>query len=106
MFAQSAYALGSPASSGNGGGGVGLVSFVPLVIIFAIFYFLLIRPQQKRQAGHRKVLEQLKKGQRVITQGGIHGTVTRVKDDIVTIQIAEQVRVDVNKSAIASVREE
>ncbi len=68
-----------------------------------IFYFLLLRPQQKRQKQAQKMLESLKKGDRVITTGGIHGTILAVKDDVVTIKIDDNVKVDVSKSAVGSV---
>lgn len=96
-----AYALGAP---GGGGEGSGFVTIMPLLAMFAIFYFLLIRPQQKKQRKHREMLQTLKKGDRVITQGGIHGTVMKVKEDIVVLQIAEQVRVEVAKSAITALK--
>lgn len=104
MFSATAYALGAPGGGGGGGAAGGLISFAPLIVIFAIFYFLLIRPQQRKQANQRKMLDQLNKGQKVITQGGIYGTVVRVKDDVVTVQIAEQVRIELSKSSISSLR--
>lgn len=75
-----------------------------LVLSFMlIFYFLLLRPQQKRQRELQKMLEGLKRGDRVITTGGIHGTILNVKDDVVTIKIDDNVKVDVSKSAVSAV---
>ena len=78
---------------------------LPMAIIFAIFYFLIIRPQAKKQKEHQKMLGDLGKGDRIVTSGGIHGVVVGVKDDVIQVKIAENVRVDVNRSAIATVKE-
>ena len=77
------------------------MAFLPLILLFAVFYFLLIRPQQKRARTHKSFVENLKKGDRVVTSGGMYGTITGVTDDAVTIEVAEKVRVKVLKSAIA-----
>jgi preprotein translocase subunit YajC len=66
---------------------------VPLILMFAIFYFLLIRPQQKKQKAHRQLLGDLKKGDRVITSGGLYGRITGLTDTVVTLEISEKVRV-------------
>ncbi|NPB09642.1 MAG: preprotein translocase subunit YajC [Thermodesulfobacteria bacterium] len=83
------------------GGGNPLVAFLPLIIIFVIFYFLLIRPQQKRAKEHQKFLESLKRGDRVFTSGGIVGRVVSVDNNLVTLEIAPNVQVKVIKSYIA-----
>jgi preprotein translocase subunit YajC len=72
-----------------------------ILIMFAIFYFLLIRPQQTQRKKHEEILAALKKGDRVITTGGIHGEISGIKDDVVTIEIAPQVRIKVSRSHIA-----
>lgn len=77
--------------------------FVPLIVIFVIFYFLLIRPQQKKAKEHSAMLNALKKDDKVITGGGIYGTVTAVKGEIVEVKIAENVKIDVSKQAISAV---
>jgi preprotein translocase subunit YajC len=77
-----------------------------IFIIFAIFYFLLIRPQQVQRRQHEKRLKTLKKGDRVLTTGGILGTIIGVKDNIAVVKIAENVKVEVQKSAITAVLEE
>jgi preprotein translocase subunit YajC len=89
--------------NGDGGAG-GLVGFfLPLVAMFLLFWALLIRPQQKQQKEHRAMLAQLKRGDAVITSGGIHGIVTGVADDVLTVEIspAPQVRIKVDRSAVA-----
>jgi preprotein translocase subunit YajC len=74
---------------------------VPLILMFAIFYFLLIRPQQKKQKAHRELLGDLKKGDRVITSGGLYGRITGITDTVVTLEISEKVRVKVGRGNIA-----
>ncbi|MCH7688981.1 MAG: preprotein translocase subunit YajC, partial [Planctomycetes bacterium] len=79
-------------------------SVLPLLLMFAIFYFLLIRPQQKKQKEHRNLMSSLEKNNEVITAGGLHGTVVSVKDSTVTLRIADNVRVEVEKSSISHVK--
>jgi preprotein translocase subunit YajC len=98
-----AYAMGSGGIGGSGGEGGGFAAFVPLILMFAIFYFLLIRPQQKKAKQHREVLGALKKGDRVISSGGLHGMITGLTDDVVTMEIAPKVRVKVSRGSISSV---
>jgi preprotein translocase subunit YajC len=93
-----AYAMGNQAASGQSGQ---IMAFLPLILLFAVFYFLLIRPQQKRAKTHKQFMENLKKGDKVVTSGGLYGTITGVTDDAVTIEIAEKVRVKILKSAVA-----
>jgi preprotein translocase subunit YajC len=78
-----------------------VAQFVPLVLIFVVFYFLLIRPQQKKAKEHQNYLANLKKGDKVVTGGGIHGQITGITDSVVTLEIAENVRIKVNRGAIA-----
>ena len=66
------------------------VQFVPLILIFVIFYFMLIRPQRKKDKEAKKMLESLKVGDRICTIGGIYGTIVRIKDDVLTIEVGEQ----------------
>lgn len=81
-----------------------IAQFVPLILIFAIMYFLLIRPQQKKMKDHQKMVENLRRGDMVVTQGGLIGKVAKVKDDNeVEIELAEGVKVRVVQSTIASV---
>ena len=96
-----AYAMGGTGGAGGQGGGLG--AFVPLILMFAIFYFLLIRPQQKKAKQHKELLSALKKGDRVVNSGGLHGLVTGLTDDIVTMEIAPKVRVKVSRGSISGV---
>jgi preprotein translocase subunit YajC len=95
-----AYAMGGGGTGGGGQGG-GLGAFLPLILMFAIFYFLLIRPQQKKAKQHKELLSSIKKGDRVISSGGLHGVVTGLTDDVVTMEIAPKIRVKVSRGSIA-----
>ncbi|QPH54347.1 preprotein translocase subunit YajC [Pontivivens ytuae] len=87
-----------------GGAGSGLASFLPIILIFAIMYFLLIRPQQKRMKEHRNMVEALRRGDQVVTQGGLIGKVVKVKEDNeVEVELAEGVKVRVVKNTVAQV---
>jgi len=101
-FAQIASAQ-SPGGAPAGGPPQWMGSLFLVLSFMLIFYFLLLRPQQKRQRELQKMLEGLKRGDRVITTGGIHGTILNVKDDVVTIKIDDNVKVDVSKSAVSAV---
>ncbi len=91
---------------GMGGGNTGestssIVTFIPLILMFVIFYFLLIRPQQKKAKEHRELLADIKRGDTVITAGGIHGKITGLTDTVVTLEIADKVRVKVSRNQIS-----
>ncbi|GAB4389122.1 MAG: hypothetical protein Kow0025_12540 [Thermodesulfovibrionales bacterium] len=103
FFATEAWAMG-PTPEGQGGPGGAIAGLLPLILIFVIFYFLLIRPQQKRAKEHKAMLEAVKKGDKVITSGGIYGLVESVGPNTVTLKIAENVRVKFGKQYIAAVR--
>ncbi|MBI5455150.1 MAG: preprotein translocase subunit YajC [Deltaproteobacteria bacterium] len=77
------------------------MSIAPLVLLFVIFYFLLIRPQQKKAKEHKQMLSEVQKGDNVITNSGIYGRVISVQDETVTVEIAENVKVKIAKEAIA-----
>jgi len=78
-----------------------LISLLPLILIFVIFYFLLIRPQKISQREHQKMIENLNKNDEVVTTGGIHGTIINVKEKTVILRIDENVKVEVEKNCIA-----
>ena len=86
------------------GGIASLVSSVlPFLLIIVVFYFLILRPQQKRQKERQKLLEGVKKGDKVITSGGIHGTVEGLEDDSILVKIADNVKVKMDRSAIGTI---
>ncbi|MCP4682341.1 MAG: preprotein translocase subunit YajC [Desulfobacterales bacterium] len=97
-----AYAMGG-GGTGEAGGSGGFGAFIPLILMFVIFYFLLIRPQQKKTKQHRELLAALKKGDRVVSSGGLHGVITGLTDDIVTMEIAPKVRVKVSRASVSGV---
>ncbi len=98
-----AYAMGGGGASGAGGQGSAFGAFIPLILMFAIFYFLLIRPQQKKTKQHKEMIASIKKGDKVVTSGGLHGVITGVSDDVVTMEIAPKVRVKISRGSIAGV---
>ncbi|MBN2707373.1 MAG: preprotein translocase subunit YajC [Deltaproteobacteria bacterium] len=98
-----AFAMAQGGEAGAAGGLEGIKAFVPLILMFVIFYFLLIRPQQKRQKEHKELLANLKRGDDVVTSGGIMGRITAVADTFVTIEVAEKVRIKVARGQIMSV---
>ena len=81
-------------------GGGGIMGILPIVAMVAIFYFLIIRPQQKQQKKLQQMRESLVKGDKVVTSGGIHGVVTNIKGSVLTIRIADSVKVDVEKDSV------
>lgn len=83
-----------------------IAAFMPLILIFIIFYFLLIKPQQKKQKEHQRMLSNIQKGDKVITTGGIHGMAANVKDDVISVKIAENVKIDVSRNCIATIKRE
>jgi len=91
-----AHAAG-PAAGAAGG----FASFIPLVLIFVVFYFLLIRPQQKQAKQHQAFLNDLKKGNKIVTKGGIHGSITGITDNVVTLEIAKDITVKISRDAVA-----
>ena len=98
-----AYAMGGAPGGGQAGGDGGWGIIVPMVIIFVIFYFLLIRPQQTKQKELKALLDNLAYGDTVMTTGGIYGKITGLADAVVTLEIADKVRIKVARSAIGAV---
>jgi preprotein translocase subunit YajC len=96
-----AYAMGGGGAAGGQGSAFG--AFVPLILMFAIFYFLLIRPQQKKAKMHKEMIAAVKKGDKIISNGGLHGVVTGVSDDTVTLEVAPKIRVKISRGFISSV---
>ncbi len=81
-----------------------LVSLMPIVLIFVIFYLLIIKPQKRKQAEHQNMIQALKKNDEIVTIGGIHATVLNVKDKSVVLRIADNVKIEVQKSAVAGLK--
>lgn len=99
MFISPAWAQGAP------GGSDFMVQLLPIILMFVIFYFLLLRPQQQRMKAHREMVANIRRGDTVVTSGGIIGKVTKVKDDgEIEVEIAENTRVRVVKGTVSEVR--
>ncbi len=97
FFISDAYA-----QTGGGPGGPGIEDFLFLIVIFAVFWFLLIRPQQKRAKEHKTMVEGLSKGDEVVTSGGLLGKITKVGDSFVTLEIADGLTVQVQRTSVAT----
>jgi len=102
MFESIAYAMGAPGGAAGQGGG-GFSGIFMMLVIFGIFYFILIRPQQKKMKEHKKMVENLKKGDKIITQGGMYGTVTSTGEHKLTVEIADGVKVKLSRGAVGTV---
>jgi preprotein translocase subunit YajC len=100
---ETLYAMATSGGGTGTGGGLGsLGPFVPFILIFVVFYFLLIQPQRRKEQEHRKMLGSLKKGEKIITTGGIYGRIVDIKEKKVTIEVAKGVEIDILKGAIGN----
>jgi preprotein translocase subunit YajC len=102
MFIGTAFAQAAESAQAAPGGGA-FSSILMMVVIFAIFYFILIRPQQKKMKEHKKMVEELKKGDRIITSGGMYATVENATANTLTVKIAEGVKVKLTRSSVGAV---
>jgi preprotein translocase subunit YajC len=93
----------APTATPAGAGPNPLTNFIPIILIFIIMYFLLFRPQMRRQKEQRNLVAALKTGDRVVTASGIHGMITNVKDATVTVKVADNVKLEMDKSAVTNV---
>jgi preprotein translocase subunit YajC len=100
---NSAFAMGVPGGGGGAAGGGDISFIIMMAVLFGIFYFLMIRPQQKKQKEVKNMLANLAHGDTVMTAGGIQGKVTGLTDTVVTLEIAEKVRIKVSRSFISAV---
>lgn len=102
MFISEAWAQAAPAATGGGGMDI-VMQMAPIVLIFIVFWFLLIRPQQKKAKEHRAMVQSLKRGDRVVTNGGIHGQVSHVADDHLMVEIADGVKIKLDRGAVSAI---
>jgi preprotein translocase subunit YajC len=91
------------ASPAAGGPGSGLIGLLPFVFIFIIFYYVMVRPQRRRQMEQQKLISALKTGDRVVTASGIHGLISNVKETTVILKVADNVKIEIEKSAVGTV---
>ena len=101
MFFSALFAFSLQAQPGTRPQGSFLTAMIPFILVFVIFYFLLIRPQRLKQKKHQEMVEELKSGDKVITAGGIHGTVMGVQKEKIELKVAANVKIDVAKNSIA-----
>ena len=97
-----AYAMATGGGAAAAGDANPLVSFLPFILIIGVFYFLIIMPQRKKEQEHKKMLDSLKRGDKVITNGGIYGKVVNIKENKVTIEIADGVEINILKTSIGN----
>ena len=81
-----------------------IINLVPLILIFAIFYFMLIRPQRKKEKEHQNMLKNINKNDEIVTTGGIHGTVVNVKEKTITLRIDENVKIEIERNCVAFIK--
>lgn len=102
FFDSIAHAMGAGATGGAEGAGGGIQAMIPLILMFVIFYFLLIRPQQKKAKQHKELLSALKKGDNIITNGGIYGRIVSVNGDVLSIDLGNNVVVKISRAFVAN----
>lgn len=103
MFISSAFAQTAPAAAAGGDMQSSLMGMLPLVLMFVVLYFVMIRPQMKKQKEHRSMIDALAKGDEVVTAGGVLGTVSKIGDNYVGLEIAQGVEVQIQRSAVVQV---
>ena len=95
------YAMGA---AGDSEGGNPVATLLPFVLMFVVLYMLILRPQIKKQKAQQKMVDELKKGDKIVTNGGLHGVISNMKDDIVVLNIADGVKVEVSRAAVSRVK--
>ena len=103
MFISTAFAQSAPAASGGGDMQSTLISMLPLLLMFAVLYFVMIRPQMKKQKEHRAMIEALTKGDEVVTAGGLLGKVSKIGDVYIGVELANGVEVQMQRNAVVQV---
>ena len=99
---STAYALGG--SPSEGGEPNPIASLLPFVLMFLVLYLLILRPQMKKQRNQQRMIDELEKNDEIVTSGGIHGTILNIKDDILVVKIADNVKIEVSRAAVSRVK--
>ena len=100
---STAYALGgAPAEGGQQPNPI--ASFLPFVLMFLVLYLLILRPQMRKQKNQQRMIDELEKNDEIVTSGGIHGTILNIKDDILVVKIADNVKIEVSRAAVSQVK--
>jgi preprotein translocase subunit YajC len=94
--------MGAP--SGEGGSSNPIASLLPFVLMFVVLYLLILRPQMKKQKAQQRMIDELEKGDEIVTSGGIHGSIVNLKDDIIVVKIAENVKIELSRGAVSRVK--
>ncbi len=97
---DAAHAIGAPPGE-DGGGGSPIASLLPFVLMFAVLYLLILRPQMKKQKNQQRMIDELEKGDEIVTSGGIHGSIANIKDDIIVLKIGDNVKIEVSRTAVS-----
>ncbi len=100
---DAAYAMGLP-GGGEGEQGNPILGFLPIILMFVVLYLLMIRPQMKKQKNQQRLIDELEKGDQVVTSGGIHGTIQNIKDDVLVLKIADNVKIELSRAAVQRVK--
>ena len=95
--------MGAPAGS-EGQQSNPILGFLPIILMFVVLYLLMIRPQMKKQKNQQRLIDELEKGDEIVTNGGIHGSIQNIKDDILVIKIADNVKIEVSRAAVQRVK--
>ena len=103
MFISNAYAQAAPAAAAGGDMSSSLMSMLPLVLMFVVLYFIMIRPQMKKQKEHKAMIDALAKGDEIVTAGGLLGRVTKVAESFVSLEVSSGVEVQCQRSAVVQV---
>ena len=99
---STAYAqCGTPT---DGGGPNSIAAFLPFVLMFLVLYLLILRPQMKKQRNQQRMIDELEKNDEIVTSGGIHGTILNIKDDILVVKIADNVKIEISRAAVSRVK--
>ncbi len=99
---STAYALGG--SPSEGGEPNPIASLLPFVLMFLVLYLLILRPQMRKQRNQQRMIDELEKNDEIVTSGGIHGTILNIKDDILVVKIADNVKIEVSRAAVSRVK--
>lgn len=100
---SAAHALGAPATEG-GGEPNAIAGLLPFALMFVVLYFLILRPQMKKTKDQQRMIDELEKNDEIVTSGGIHGTIINIKDDILVVKIADNVKIEISRAAVSRVK--
>ena len=101
-FVSPAYAMGAPATDGSQPNPI--ASLLPFALMFLVLYMLILRPQMKKQKDQQRLIDELEKKDAIVTSGGIHGVIENIKDDILVVKVAENVKIEISRAAVSKVK--